>query len=91
MAFVSLFLIFITFEFVIVTSVSLATELRPKARATMMATYMGAAGLGRVFGALIGGPVWLIGGIQATGFVSALISAIALGALVWGLRGWQKR
>ena len=90
MAFVSLFLIFVTFEFVIVTSLSMATELLPEARATMMATYMGAAGLGRVVGALIGGPVWLMGGIFTTGLVSAFISAFALAALWWGLRGWHK-
>jgi len=90
MAFVSLFLIFVAFEFMIVASVSMATELLPETRATMMATYLGAAGLGRVVGALIGGPVWLIGGIFATGVVSALISALALGALFWGLQGWNK-
>lgn len=89
-AFVSLFLIFVAFEFMIVASVSMATELLPETRATMMATYMGAASLGRVVGALIGGPVWLIGGIYATGLVSALISAMALGALLWGLQGWEK-
>ena len=90
MAFVSLFLIFTAFEFMIVASVSMATELLPETRATMMATYLGAAGLGRVVGALIGGPVWMIGGIFATGVVSALISALALGALLWGLGGWGK-
>jgi len=90
MAFVNIFLIFAAFEFMIVTSVSMATELVPEARATMMATYMGAAGLGRVVGALIGGPVWLMGGITATGAVSAILSALALGAFFWGLRGWNK-
>jgi len=91
MAFFSLFLIFVAFEFLIVASVSMATELLPEARATMMATYLGAAGLGRVVGALIGGPVWLIGGILATSVVSAFISALALAALLWGLPGWHKR
>jgi predicted MFS family arabinose efflux permease len=90
MAFVSLFLIFVSFEFMLVTSVSMATELLPETRATMMATYMGIAGLGRVVGALIGGPVWLMGGIFATGMVSAIISALALGSLWWGLWGWEK-
>ena len=90
MAFVNIFLIFAAFEFMIVTSVSMATELLPEARATMMATYLGAAGLGRVIGALIGGPVWLMGGITATGAVSAILSALALGAFFWGLRGWNK-
>jgi len=91
MAFVSLFLIFVAFEFMIVASLSMATELLPEARATMMATYFGAAGLGRMAGALIGGPVWLIGGILATSMVSALISVLALVTLIWGLQGWQKK
>jgi predicted MFS family arabinose efflux permease len=91
MAFVSLFLVFVTFEFMIVASVSMATELLPETRATMMATYMGAAGLGRVVGALIGGPIWLVGGIVATGVVSAFISALALAALYLGLQGWHER
>jgi predicted MFS family arabinose efflux permease len=91
MAFVSLFLIFVAFEFMIVASVSMATELLPEARATMMATYLGTAGLGRVVGALIGGPVWQMGGIFATGVVSAFISALALGSFWWGLQGWHKR
>ena len=41
-------------------------------------------------GALIGGPIWLAGGIYATALVSAAISGLALVSLVWGLRGWQK-
>jgi predicted MFS family arabinose efflux permease len=90
MAFASLFLIFVTFEFVVVASLSMATELLPQTRATMMTTYLAAAGLGRVAGALIGGPVWLLGGILATGMVSAIISTLALACLWWGLRGWGK-
>lgn len=83
-----LFLIFLTFEFTVVTSVPLVTELLPESRATMMACYMAAAGFGRVVGALIGGPVWLMGGIIATGTVSATISTLALLALIWGLHSW---
>lgn len=83
-----LFLIFLTFEFTVVTSVPLVTELLPESRATMMACYMAAAGFGRVVGALIGGPVWLMGGIIATGIVSATISTLALLALIWGLHSW---
>jgi len=86
-----LFLIFLTFEFTIVTSVPLVTELLPESRATMMACYLAAAGFGRVVGALIGGPVWLLGGIIATGFVSAIISSLALFSLMWGLQGWIEK
>ena len=90
LALVGLFLVFLSFEFMIVTGLSLFTELLPSARATMMASYLAAGGIGRVVGALIGGPIWLAGGIYATSLVSAIISALALVSLFWGLRGWNK-
>jgi predicted MFS family arabinose efflux permease len=90
MALAGLFMVFLTFEFTIVTSLSLFTELVPKSRATMMASYLALAGIGRVVGALIGGPIWLAGGILATTLVSAAISGLALASLLWGLRGWKK-
>ena len=90
-AFGSLFLIFLTFEFTIVSFLSICTELLPGSRATMMSGFLAAAGLGRIVGALIGGPVWLAGGILATGLVSATISGLALVSLVWGLKGWRRR
>ena len=89
-ALVGLFLIFLSFEFMIVTGLSLFTELLPSARATMMASYLATGGIGRVVGALIGGPIWLAGGIYATSLVSAIISALALMSIFWGLRGWNK-
>jgi predicted MFS family arabinose efflux permease len=85
-----LFVHFCIFEMTIVTVLSLATELLPQARATMIAAYYAAAGLGRVGGALVGGPVWLAFGIVGTGAMSAAVTALALASLVWGLRGWQK-
>jgi predicted MFS family arabinose efflux permease len=87
---VGLFLIFVSFEFMIVTGLSLFTELLPSARATMMASYLATGGIGRVVGALIGGPIWLTGGIYATSLVSAIISGLALMSIFWGLRGWNK-
>ena len=91
LALVGLFLTFITFEFMIVTSISLTTELLPNSRATMMAGCLATAGAGRVIGAIIGGPIWLAGGIVATSLVSAAVSGLALGSLVWGLHGWHKQ
>ena len=89
-ALTGLFIIFLTFEFTIVTSISLFTELLPASRATMMAGYLAAAGAGRVVGALIGGPVWLAGGIYATALLSAAFSGLALASLIWGLWTWRR-
>lgn len=89
LALIGLFATFITFEFTIVTTFSLLTEVLPAARATMMSSFLAAASLGRVVGALIGGLVWLWGGLLAVGLISAVISALALIFLMWGLRNWQ--
>lgn len=91
MALTGIFIIFLIFEYTIVTALSLCTELLPGSRATMMAGFLAAGGLGRVFGAMIGGPVWLSGGILSTGLVSAAISGLALVSSIWGLWGWEQR
>jgi predicted MFS family arabinose efflux permease len=90
MALTGLFFLFLTFEFTIVTSLSLFTELLPASRATMMASFLASAGVGRVVGALIGGPVWLAGGIYATALVSTALSGLAMASVIWGLWGWNQ-
>jgi predicted MFS family arabinose efflux permease len=89
-ALAGLFIHFLIFEFTIISSVALCTELQPEMRATVLASFFGGAGLGRILGALMGGPIWLSGGIVVTGLVSAGITALALISLGWGLRGWRK-
>ncbi len=91
LALAALFVHFCIFEMTIVTVLSVATEVLPASRATMIAAYYAAAGAGRVAGALLGGPVWLTAGLAGTGAVSAAVTALALAALAWGLRGWKQR
>lgn len=91
LALTGLFFTFLTFEFTVVTSFSLFTEVMPAARGAMMSLLLAATGVGRVIGALIGGPVWLAGGLVATGLVSAAISVLALACLGWGLRYWRDK
>ena len=89
MALVGIFFLFLAFEFSIVTSIALCTEILPGSRATMISALMAAAGLGRVAGALAGGPVWLLGGISATGLTAAAVTGAALIVLVVGFKEWQ--
>jgi DHA1 family inner membrane transport protein len=89
LALMGLFLVFVTFEFTIVTAFSLFTEILPQARATMMSSNTATMSIGRVIGALLGGLVWLAGGLVATGLVSAAISSLALICLAWGMRNWR--
>jgi DHA1 family inner membrane transport protein len=81
--------LFLFFEFMMVTSFSLSTELLPLNRATMMAGFFAAAGIGRVVGALSGGIVWQAGGIVATALVSGGLSILGLICLLIGLSGWR--
>lgn len=89
LALAGLFMIFIGFEFTIVTALSLCTEFVPGLRATMMACFFAAAGIGRVTGAMLGGPLWILGGIHLTGMFSAVFTILALVFMVWGLKGWK--
>jgi predicted MFS family arabinose efflux permease len=89
-ALVGLFAIFAAFEFTIVNCLSLATEIVPGHRATMMSGFFVAAGLGRVCGALLGVPVWQAGGIRAMGLAAAAFTLVALLFLNRGLARWVR-
>ncbi len=80
-ALVGLFLFFITFEFAIVSSIPLMTELVPSARATLMAGNTAITSLGRMAGTLIGPPLLGVG-ILASGATAALIDLAALALLL---------
>jgi predicted MFS family arabinose efflux permease len=90
LALAGLFVVFLSFEFAVVTTISLATEVLPAARATMMASMMATMSVGRVIGALAGGSIWLAGGLTAISLVSALATALSLVCLWWGLQHWRR-
>lgn len=85
-ALLALFLIFISVEFTIVTSLSLFTEIMPEARATMMSGYFAMAGVGRICGTFLGGALWGSKQIMLSSVASATMSAFALFVLLWGFR-----
>jgi predicted MFS family arabinose efflux permease len=89
LALAALFVHFLIYEFTIISSVALCTELRPDMRATVIAGFFAAGGLGRIVGALTGGPIWLTGSIFATGLISAGLTVLSLVSLRWGLSGWN--
>lgn len=91
LALTGLFVVFLSFEFAVVATISLATEVLPGARATMMASLLATMSVGRVIGALAGGSIWLVGGLMAVSLVSVITTALALGCLWWGLHRWQQK
>lgn len=84
-----LFAVFLLYEFSIVASISLFTEIVPEARATMMAGFFATSCVGRVAGALLGGPVWSAYGIAGIGVVSCTFSLAAALVLWRELSGWR--
>ena len=79
-----LFLVFFTFEFTIVTSVSLSTELMPELRASTMSAFFAFAGIGRVAGAFLGGIIWSNFGLSAICMISGFCTFTALICLLIG-------
>jgi len=88
-ALAGLFVVFICYEFVVVTAVTLATELLPDARATMISALIVASSVGRAVGTAGGVLVWQKGGLIAMSAVAAVVTALGLVCLVWGLRNWR--
>jgi len=82
-----LFLVFFTFEFTIVTSMGLPTELVPELRASTMSAFFAVAGMGRVSGAFLGGIIWSNYGLLP---VCLLSGSCTLAALTLLLRGFYR-
>lgn len=80
-ALVGLFMFYLTFEFAIVSAIPLMTELVPTARATLMAGFAAALASGRMFGSLLGPPLFDLG-LIANGMAGALFNILALGILI---------
>jgi len=83
-------ILFFIFEFTMVTSLTLCTEILPGSRATMMSGFLATAGIGRVIGALMGGAVWQAGGILATGCLSGGLTFLGMLCLLLGLKEWDR-
>jgi len=79
-----LFLVFFSFEFTIVTAMSLTTELVPQLRASTMAAFYATAGIGRVIGAFSGGFIWSKYALLGICLVSGIATFCALICLVTG-------
>lgn len=87
-ALTGLFFFYITFEFTLVSSIPLMTELLPSARATVMALNVASLSLGRAFGALAG-PQLYPWGFFAVTLGAVFFNLMALLALHRLGRIWQ--
>jgi len=80
-ALAGLFLVYITFEFTLVSAIPLMSELVPTARATVMASNVGAHSAGRALGAFFA-PILFAAGLPTNVAVAAALDLVALVVLV---------
>lgn len=80
-ALVGLFVLFLAFEFSIVSSFPLISELAPDARGTLMALNAAALSAGRMAGSLTAAPLWLHGGLGLNAAVSCGGALVAFALL----------
>jgi DHA1 family inner membrane transport protein len=79
-ALAGLFLFYLTFEFALVSSIPLMTEILPGVRATMMAFNFAGLSLGRALGALIAAPLYAFG-VGTSAVAAVIFNLLALLAL----------
>lgn len=81
-ALAGLFLFYISFEFLIVSSIPLMTEVLPSARTTMMAGFFTAASVGRAFAG------WVALSIYSWGFAAIVVATVLFnGFAILSIRG----
>ncbi len=80
-ALAGLFLFYLTFEFTIVSTIPLVTELLPEARATLLGGFVAALSLGRALGDLLGPPLFRFG-FLANGSAAAALNLLGLALLI---------
>jgi predicted MFS family arabinose efflux permease len=89
-ALVGLFIFYLTFEFTLVSSIPLMSEILPPARATLMAMNISFISLGRALGAFLSPLLYHAGlqnGILFNAIAAILLNLLALLALRWIKRG----
>jgi len=81
-ALIALFMFYLTFEFSLVSSIPMMTEVLPGARATMMAFNFSGLSLGRAIGALVATPLFNLG-LGTSAGAAVVFNLLALLALRW--------
>jgi predicted MFS family arabinose efflux permease len=90
-ALVGIFLIYLTFDFSIVSVFPLLSELAPQARGALMALNVAAMAVGRLISSLSAVRLWTAGGLPANAIVSAIAVTLALIILVTLIREQRPR
>ena len=85
LALLGLFLVFITFEFTMVSTIPMMTELVPSARGRVMSTFSAGAAAGRMAGVFIGTALFRVGFVWI-GVAGVVLNLAGLALLLWLVR-----
>jgi predicted MFS family arabinose efflux permease len=88
-AVVGLFLVYLTFDFSIVSLIPIISELSPTARGALLALNVAAMAVGRLLSSLGSARLWNLGGLQANALLSAFLILAGLLILVFFVRERQ--
>jgi predicted MFS family arabinose efflux permease len=82
-ALVGLFIFYLTFEFTIVSSIPLMTEVLPAARATLMACFIASTSVGRALGAFAAPQIYSLAGAATPnqGLLAVTLGSVAFNAI----------
>ena len=83
---VVLFLAGVVIEFGIISTLPLATELRPRSRARVLSLLAVSSGTGRVAGDLVAPRVFTFGGMRPVTLMAGLVALVALTVVLFGVR-----
>ena len=81
-----LFLVWLAWDFSIVSTLPLVSELAPQARATLLALNVAAMAVARLVSSLTAVRLWAAGGLAFNTSVSVVSVVLALVILAWGVR-----
>ena len=85
-ALTGLFLVWLAWDFSIVSTLPLISELAPLNRATLLSLNVAAMGVARLISSLTAVPLWTSGGLRFNTTVSTVSVLLALVILWWGVR-----
>jgi len=90
-ALAGVFMCFLIYEFSVVCTLSLATEVMPRSRGAMLSGFLAACAIGRVVGAMAGPFLWRLKGIGGVSVAAFIVAGLGMLLIIGMMRGWQPR
>jgi len=90
-ALTGVFICFLIYEFSIVCTLSLATEVLPRSRGTLLSGFLAASAVGRMVGAMAGPVLWRLKGIGGVSITAGLLAGLGVFLILGMMREGRPR